>query len=106
MWQTAHGPDAGAPGDIVPAKAPGSLLRRTVLLERLEGRADLALHDVLAAMEHHDVDGPVCSHPDPGVDAVVRHATLATVHVDVLRRRLGVTEGGPCGAGVVPLAVA
>jgi isopenicillin-N N-acyltransferase-like protein len=88
--------DQGAPGCLASSIGPSSALRRTTLLEAFENRAPETADDVVAAMHHHDEAGGVCAHPDPGVDPVLQHATLATVVVDVCANELHVSPGGPC----------
>ena len=87
--------DEGAPGCLAASIGPGSEIRRTTLLE--------ALHDgppspdrVMDSMTDHAEVGAVCAHPDPTLDPVLRHATLATVAIDVAACDLHVSVGGPC----------
>jgi isopenicillin-N N-acyltransferase like protein len=88
--------EAGAPGCLASTIGPGSDIRRTTLLDALGSRPPQTADDVVAAMDHHAEEGSVCAHPDEGLDPVLRHATLATVTVDVEARDLRVTAGGPC----------
>jgi isopenicillin-N N-acyltransferase-like protein len=90
--------ESGASGCLAASLGPSSALRRTTLLEAFEHRPPATAADVVAAMEDHADEGAVCVHPDPALDPVLRHATLATVVVDVCARDLHVTAGGPCGA--------
>ena len=75
---------------------PGSEIRRTTLLDSFRDRTPESPEEVVAAMEHHAEVGGVCAHPDPALDPVLQHATLATVAVDVVGTELRVTRGGPC----------
>ena len=88
--------DEGAPGCLASSIGPGSGLRRTTLLQAFRERTPETPVEVLAAMEHHAEVGAVCAHPDPAMDRVLQHATLATVVLDVTGRELDVTPGGPC----------
>lgn len=89
--------DAGSPGCLASSIGPSSELRRTTLLQAFRERVPESPDQVVAAMDHHAEAGGVCAHPDPATDPVLRHATLATVVVDVEARKLQVTPGGPCG---------
>jgi isopenicillin-N N-acyltransferase like protein len=88
--------EEGAPGCLASTIGPGSGIRRTTLLEAFRARAPVSSDEVVAAMDHHAEEGGVCAHPDVDLDPVLRHATLATVTVDVEARDLRVTAGGPC----------
>ena len=86
----------GAPGCLAETIGPSSLLRRQTLLDTFGGRTPRTAADALAAMDDHAGDGAVCVHPDRSLAPVLRHATLATVVIDVAARDLQVTAGGPC----------
>jgi isopenicillin-N N-acyltransferase-like protein len=88
--------DEGAGGCLSAGIGPGSGLRRTTLLDAFVDRTPESSDEVVSAMEHHAEVGGVCAHPDPALDPVLRHATLATVAVDVVGTELHVTRGGPC----------
>jgi isopenicillin-N N-acyltransferase like protein len=88
--------EEGASGCLASTIGPGSGIRRTTLLEAFRGRTPASSDEVVAAMDHHAEEGSVCAHPEPHLDPVLRHATLATVTVDVEARDLRVTAGGPC----------
>jgi len=89
--------DGGAPGCLASSIGASSELRRTMLLHAFRERVPESPGQVVAAMDHHDEVGGVCAHPDPAAEPVLRHATLATVVVDVTARELHVSQGGPCG---------
>jgi isopenicillin-N N-acyltransferase like protein len=91
--------EEGAPGCLASTVGPGSGIRRTTLLQAFGGRTPGSSDEVVAAMDHHAEEGSVCAHPDAELDPVLRHATLATVTVDVENRDLHVTAGGPCARG-------
>lgn len=84
-----------ASGCLASAIGPGSGVRRTTLLDAF-GQPPADSTDVVTAMDDHREVGAVCAHPDPSLDPALRHATLATVVLDVADRSLGVTAGGPC----------
>jgi isopenicillin-N N-acyltransferase-like protein len=88
--------DEGAPGCLASSIGPGSAIRRTTLLEAFRELCPESPEAVVSAMEHHAEVGAVCAHPDPAMDPALRHATLATVVVDVAARDLRVSPGGPC----------
>ncbi len=88
--------DEGAPGCLASSIGPGSGIRRTTLLQAFRDRTPETPVEVLTAMAHHAEVGAVCAHPDPAMDRVLQHATLATVVLDVTGRELDVTRGGPC----------
>lgn len=91
--------DAGAPGCLAETIGPGSGIRRTTLLEALGDGPPGSPDRVVSAMTHHAEVGAVCAHPDPALDPVLRHATLATVEIDVAACDLRVTARGPCARG-------
>ena len=96
--------EEGAPGCLASTIGPGSDIRRTTLLEALRGRTPVSSEEVVAAMDHHAEEGSVCAHPDADLDPVLRHATLATVTVDVGACELRVTAGGPCARTARPMS--
>ncbi len=90
--------DEGVPGCVASEISEGTRIRRRVLLERLTSQAPATPGDVVTAMDHHVAPlGSVCAHPDPRVEPLLRHATLATVSLDVTTASLDVRRGGPCG---------
>jgi isopenicillin-N N-acyltransferase like protein len=88
--------EEGAPGCLASTIGPGSGIRRTTLLEAFRGRTPASSDEVVAAMDHHADEGSVCAHAETDLDPALRHATLATVTLDVEARDLDVTAGGPC----------
>ncbi len=86
----------GGPGCLAASIGPGSTRRRTTLLDAFRHAPPPDGEAVVAAMDDHADVGGVCAHPDPALDPVLRHATLATVVLDVARSDLAVTRGGPC----------
>ena len=88
--------DEGRDGCQAATIGPGSALRRETLLDRCGGLVPDTADQVVAAMHHHADVGGVCAHPDPEMDPVLQHATLATVAVDAAASRLSATPGGPC----------
>jgi len=82
-------------GDLVPAEAPSTLIRYDALRRHLRGR-DVTAEDVFDALADHS--GGVCSHPLAQDPADLRHATLATVLLDLAEGRLVVSDGTPCRA--------
>ena len=88
--------DAGRGGCLADTIGPGSGLRRTTLLDRIGDRVPETAGDIIEAMHQHAEIGPVCAHPDPSMDRVLQHATLATVSIDPAQQRLEVSPGGPC----------
>jgi isopenicillin-N N-acyltransferase-like protein len=88
--------DKGRPGCLADGIGPDTRVRRDTLLRELDGRAPASADEVVDAMHDHSADGAVCAHPDPAVDPVLQHATLATIVVDTDACRLEVTPGGPC----------
>lgn len=86
----------GAPGCLAATLGPGSSRRRTTLLDAFRDAPPPTGDAVVAAMDDHAEVGGVCAHPDPTLDPVLRHATLATVVLDVEHSVLAVTRDGPC----------
>jgi isopenicillin-N N-acyltransferase like protein len=91
--------EEGAPGCRAAAIGPGSGIRRTTLLDALGTQPPRTADDVVTAMDDHAEVGGVCAHPEEDLDPVLRHATLATVALDVEACDLSVTSGGPCARG-------
>lgn len=87
---------AGEPGCLAAGIGSSSATRRETLLTAFNGSAPPGADEVVHAMDDHRDVGGVCAHPDEALDPVLRHATLATVVVDVAGRELHVTRGGPC----------
>ena len=96
----------GREGCLATTVGPGSEIRRDTLLSAFADDPPASAEQVLEAMHDHAEVGGVCAHPDPAVEPVLRHATLATAIVDVGERSLGVTAGGPCArdAGRITLS--
>lgn len=94
----------GEPGCLASGIGPGSAIRRRTLLGTLDGPPPATPDDVVNAMDDHRDVGGVCAHPDDAEEPVVRHATLATVVVDVAGRDLHVTRGGPCARRPAPVS--
>lgn len=88
--------EEGAPGCLASSIGPGSGVRRTTLLDAFDAAVPTAAGEVVAAMDDHREIGGVCAHPDEAMDPLLRHATLATVAIDVVGRSLDVSAGGPC----------
>jgi isopenicillin-N N-acyltransferase-like protein len=88
--------EAGASGCLAASIGPGSEIRRRTLLDALRDGPPPSPDQVMASMTHHAEVGAVCAHPDPTLDPVLRHATLATIAIDVATCDLRVTAGGPC----------
>jgi isopenicillin-N N-acyltransferase-like protein len=84
------------PGCLADGIGPGSATRRATLLDAFRGRPPASARQVVASMRDHREVGGVCAHPDPALDPMLQHATLATVSLDVAGGTLAVTPGGPC----------
>lgn len=93
--------EEGAPGCLAAAVGAGSRIRRTTLVASFRDGPPASAEEVVTAMRDHADVGGVCVHPDPDAEPELRHATLATVAVDVAGRTLEVSPGGPC-VGVSP----
>ncbi|CAA9340796.1 MAG: hypothetical protein AVDCRST_MAG72-785 [uncultured Nocardioidaceae bacterium] len=86
----------GRAGCLAHTIGEGSEIRRRTLLSELAGSPPGSSGPVLEAMHDHADVGGVCAHPDPALEPVLQHATLATVVIDVESRSLRVTPWGPC----------
>lgn len=87
----------GAPGCIAATIGPGTRLRYAALVAGLAGPVPPTEDRVLAVMDDHPDHGyGVCAHPDPTMEPLLRHGTLATVVIRPAEGRLQVSEGGPC----------
>ena len=87
--------EAAAPGDLVPGSESDSLERYDELRRQLAGRGtSLTAADVLAVLGSHD--GELCCHPDPAMVPELRHATLATVQLNLTDRTVTTYPGTPC----------
>lgn len=86
----------GRGGCLAASIGPGSRIRRSTLLDALSAEPPTATGEIVSAMHDHAATGGVCVHPDPAVRPELRHATLATVELDLASRRLRASPGGPC----------
>ena len=87
--------DPAQPGDLVPLSESDSVVRYDELRAKLAGRGrELAAPDVLAVLGSHD--GDLCCHPDPEAVPELRHATLATVRLDLAEHTVTTYPGTPC----------
>jgi isopenicillin-N N-acyltransferase like protein len=88
--------DAARAGDLVPDHYPDTTVRLEALRRELQGRGGgLTADEALKALSGHD--GLLCCHPDPVDPPELRHATLATVGLDLGAGRLVTRVGPPCG---------
>jgi len=91
---------AGQPGCLAATVGPGSVIRQDTLRSRLAGPPPDSADEVLDAMHDHAAVGGVCAHVDESLEPALRHATLATVVIDVAQpstqSSLKATVGGPC----------
>jgi isopenicillin-N N-acyltransferase-like protein len=88
--------EAAAEGCLASTVGPGSEVRLATLLDAFGDAPPPSADAVVSAMHDHREVGGVCSHPDRRTDAVLWHATLATVAIDVDAATLDVSVGGPC----------
>ena len=87
--------DPAQPGDLVPLSESDSEVRYDELRAKLAGRGrELAAADVLAVLGSHD--GELCCHADPEIVPELRHATLATVCLDLAEHTVTTYPGTPC----------
>jgi len=87
--------DPARPGDLVPLSESDSVDRFVELQRKLGGRGrELNPAAVVAVLGSHD--GDLCCHPDPSLVPELRHATLATVQLNLTEATVTTYPGTPC----------
>ena len=87
--------DPARPGDLVPLSESDSVDRFVELQRKLGGRGrELDPAAVVAVLGSHD--GDLCCHPDPSLVRELRHATLATVQLNLTEATVTTYPGTPC----------
>jgi len=77
---------------------PDSPFRLERLRASIRGRASkLSIDDFQALLaDHANHPSGICCHPDPRMDAFDQGATVASILMDLNRRRMWVADGHPC----------